>query len=91
MAFLTDGTVIASGSNDRTVRLWDVETGGPRSKIVSGGGWPEEVGGNGDFSIRIWDTETGTQIGYPLRGHSRYVTAVSLLLLVFKRVVCADY
>jgi WD40 repeat protein len=46
-------------------------------KIVSGGGQEKKFGGNGDFSIRIWDAKTGAQIGSPLTGHSRYVTAVS--------------
>ena len=40
------------------------------TKIVSGGGVENRLGGNGDFSIRIWDAETGTQIGSPLSGHS---------------------
>ena len=54
MAFSADGTVIASGSNDRTVCLWDVETGFCKCA---------------------------------LRGHSKYVTAVSYSCL-FLNVWC---
>ena len=58
------------------------------TKIVSGGGLEEDVGGNGDFAIRIWDAEMGTQTGSPLNGHSGYVTPVSYSC-VFSNVWCA--
>ncbi len=105
MAWSPDGKQVASGSRDETVEIWQTSTGKELSghavccvcfspcgtKIVSGGGVGEEHGGNGDFSIRIWDAGTGTQIGSPLSGHSRYFECCFLLLLVFKRVMCADY
>jgi WD40 repeat protein len=57
-----------SGHNDPVFSVCFSPCG---TKIVSGGGVENRLGGNGDFSIRIWDAETGTQIGSPLRGHSR--------------------
>ncbi len=56
-----------TGHNDP---VWSVCFSPCGTKIVSGGGDPEDEGGNGDFLIRIWDVETGTEIGSPLRGHS---------------------
>ena len=56
-----------SGHNDPVFSVCFSPCG---TKIVSGGGVRNGLGGNGDFSIRIWDAETGTQIGSPLSGHS---------------------
>jgi len=97
-----DGTKIASGSQDKTIKIWNAQTGQCVStlsghndpvrsvcfspcgtKIVSAGGLGENHGGNGDFSIRIWDAETGTQIGSPLRGHSKHQACEIFFLIRF--------
>jgi WD40 repeat protein len=36
LCFSPDGTTVASTSNDRTVRLWDVQTGTPRVLALQG-------------------------------------------------------
>jgi WD40 repeat protein len=69
LAFLPDGTSLVSGCHDRTVKLWDVQTGGV---IKTFHGHSDEVwsvstssdhtmiaSGSRDRTIRFWDIQTG--------------------------------
>eukprot|EP01114_Cavostelium_apophysatum_P022517 TRINITY_DN8175_c0_g1_i1.p1 TRINITY_DN8175_c0_g1~~TRINITY_DN8175_c0_g1_i1.p1 ORF type:complete len:412 (-),score=73.95 TRINITY_DN8175_c0_g1_i1:241-1476(-) len=87
VAFSPDGTKLASGSGDTTVRFWDVDTNTPTHTCRGHTNWVLSVawspdgkklasGGN-DNAVRIWDPETGKQIGSALQGHKRYVTAIA--------------
>jgi WD40 repeat protein len=48
IAYSPDGHHIVSGSDDNTIRIWDVDTG-------------RAVGGSDDKTIRIWDAESPIQ------------------------------
>ena len=88
VAFSPDGTKIVSGSWDKTIRIWDAETGvqignpltghtfGVNAVAFSPDG-KKIVSGSPDGTIRIWDAETGVQIGDPLTGHTGWVNAVA--------------
>ncbi len=78
---------VVSGSDDCTVRIWDIETGenikilrGHKDHITSVAVLPNGkrvVSGSKDRTLCIWDIETGKSIR-TLKGHKSWVTAVSV-------------
>src|SRR5258707_698595 len=88
VCYSPDGTRVVSGSSDKTIRIWDAEsgtvigepltghTGGVNSVAYSPDG-RHIISGSYDHPIRIWDAETGTAVGYPLEGHTGRVLSVA--------------
>ena len=88
VAYSPDGRHIISGSSDKTIRIWDAETGAAVGKPLEGHtNWVQSVAyspdgrhiisGSGDSTIRIWVAETGAAVGNPLKGHSELVQSVA--------------
>ena len=77
-----------SGSWDKTIQLWDAQTGGQvgnplqghTSSVDSVAFSPDGrhiVSGSSDNTIRLWDAQTGGQVGNPLQGHTSWVNSVA--------------
>ena len=83
-----NGHHIVTGSYDKTLRIWDIETGatvgnpllGHTGELKGVAYSPDGryiVSASDDMTIRIWDAETGAQLGTPLEGHTGYVSSVA--------------
>ncbi|KAF7978740.1 hypothetical protein HWV62_44748 [Athelia sp. TMB] len=88
VAFSPDGQRVASGSQEKTIRVWDIKTGqlitspfqghseGVSSVVFSPDG-KHIASGSHDKTIRIWDVETGKTIAGPFTAHSWFLTSVA--------------
>ena len=82
-----DGRRAVSGSGDKTLRVWDLESGqclrtleGHSDSVESVSVTPDgrrAVSGSGDTTLRVWDLESG-QCLRTLEGHSDWVWSVSV-------------
>ena len=86
IAWSPDGEMLASASEDRTIHLWDSETGQVRHQLSGHADWVYSVAwspdskrlasGGADSRVLIWSAETGQQLTQ-LPGHTEGVFTVA--------------
>jgi len=87
VAALPDGVRVLSGSEDNTIRLWNLHTGAELRRfdhpdfveavaVLRDGRWA--ISGSGDHTMRLWDLATGAELRrFP--GHSGTVSSLAAL------------
>ncbi|MEB3230730.1 MAG: serine/threonine-protein kinase, partial [Leptolyngbyaceae bacterium] len=85
VALSQDGQLLASGSGDKTVRLWSTRTGELLHTLTGHSTWVRAIAispdtqtvasGSNDKSIRLWEAYSGSPLK-ELQGHSDWVRTV---------------
>jgi len=87
VAIAPDGKTAISASSDKTLKIWDTETG-RQLQTLTGHTKPvlgvaiapdgkQAISASWDTTLKIWDTETGRELR-TLTGHTREVLAVAI-------------
>ncbi|KAL3248946.1 hypothetical protein ABHI18_011836 [Aspergillus niger] len=86
VAFSGDGQLLASGSDDKTIKLWDAATGALKNTLEGHSGSVSSVAfagdsqllasGSADKTIKLWDAATGA-FKHTLEGHSSSIITVA--------------
>jgi WD40 repeat protein/serine/threonine protein kinase len=81
VAWSPDGRFLASGADDNTVRVWDVETGQLLQTLTGKAtvAWSPDgrylAAGSDDNTVRVWDAANG-QLLQTLTGHTSWINRV---------------
>ncbi|KAK4443458.1 putative vegetative incompatibility protein HET [Podospora aff. communis PSN243] len=86
VAFSPDSKLVASGSYDNTIKIWDAATGACTQTLEGHSSYVRSVAfshdsklmasGSDDKTVKIWDAATGA-CTQTLEGHSSYVRSVA--------------
>lgn len=85
--FSVDGKQIVSGSKDRTIRIWDAQTGNPDltllemhtvgvSSVAFSPNRRQIASSSKDATILVWHVLTGEVVAGPFKGHTDSISSV---------------
>jgi uncharacterized Zn finger protein (UPF0148 family) len=86
LAIDPNGNFLVSGSNDKTVKIWEISTGNLIKTAIGHTGSAIALAisptgelfasGSGDNTIKLWELKTG-KLRFTLRGHTGWVNALA--------------
>lgn len=84
---------LASGSRDKTIKIWEGKTGRCLITLIGHDNWVNDLvfmaggryllSGSDDKSVRVWDLQSGRCARKILNAHSHFVTTLDLRGRIF--------